>query len=697
MAFVYKSVRDLDKPIEKENDIITSNRIHKKIKRNKTNNNNKLIKNFSTNIELKRKQSPFGSNQKREFLYLKNDKFCPGPGSYEINDNIIKKSFNKNMISQYSDEYNDYDYYDQTNLRLFISKEERFKNFNNNDNPGPGEYQLTKLPQIKHQPSNKKYEIRKSKSYLVNSPKRMISIPSKGNNYGYIIDKNGEKKLEENPYLLLGNNNNNKEIVGPGSYDVIPKWKKNITDWSKNSQREKEDKESNKINEEIINNIDMLINELKTKNKHKLQNNIKTEPTFSLINSNDPNHIVNYSLKDEKIKINNLKLSNINNNKDNFKNEYLKIDNLSKSNEINHSYLRILNDELYYKNKYNKKSGNDFKYPGPGEYDLPDEYENIANSKQCNNFGSSSSRGLMYPIQKNKIKIGDNNKDKKLKVYSFNEYNVKKNITEKNNDKNNINKKLMNKNKSVKNSLFFLRLKKNNKKIKLDNLCINERKNEKNNFDYINSSFESTDKNRNANIIYNNNSVENFGSLEKRFNEITKKEITPGVGTYSLVKTQENKSNKYQSNSPYNIVIQSINKSNKISDALKNKISNLNHKSPPVGLYSPELKDSIEYNCKKKNQQNTKNIGFNNNEERFFKIDNQKDYSNGIGKYNLIKEDKEIKQQKAPFIFGDERNNILNLMKNKNGNLDYENLGPGSYRYGSYFDWIKKSFNKNFT
>ena len=36
-------------------------------------------------------------------------------------------------------------------------------------------------------------------------------------------------------------------------------------------------------------------------------------------------------------------------------------------------------------------------------------------------------------------------------------------------------------------------------------------------------------------------------------------------------------------------------------------------------------------------------------------------------------------------------------MKNKNGNLDYENLGPGSYRYGSYFDWIKKSFNKNFT
>ena len=88
------------------------------------------IKNFSTNIELKRKQSPFGSNQKREFLYLKNDKFCPGPGSYEINDNIIKKSFNKNMISQYSDEYNDYDYYDQNNLKLFISKEERFKNFN---------------------------------------------------------------------------------------------------------------------------------------------------------------------------------------------------------------------------------------------------------------------------------------------------------------------------------------------------------------------------------------------------------------------------------------------------------------------------------------------------------------------------------------------------------------------------------------
>ena len=219
MAFVFKSSKDLDKPIEKEYDILTSKRNHKRkkntLKKNKTK-QNKLLNNFNVKPPIPRKQSAFGSSQKRDFLHLKINQCSPGPGRYDLDNDFIKRSFNNIITSSENKEHNnDNEFLEENNLKLFISKEERFKN-KKNENPGPGEYNIMKLPHIKKDIFNRKNDIKKSKSYQTNSSKREISIPSRGNNYGYIINSKGEKKLEQEPNLLLNKNNN----LGPGCYDI---------------------------------------------------------------------------------------------------------------------------------------------------------------------------------------------------------------------------------------------------------------------------------------------------------------------------------------------------------------------------------------------------------------------------------------------------------------------------------------------
>lgn len=729
MAFVFKSARDLDKKIERPYKIPTRNRVRKLMKY-KSYNSNKLIECLSQKLLSERKQSAFGSNQKRELLFSNKKKgFSPGPGSYEVYDNFIKKSFNKFLTSKDNEEKkdndNNIDILCQNNLKLFISKEERFKNFNiNNDIPGPGEYDLIKLPQL-HKLFNKRYHINKSKSFMTKSLKSLNSIPSNGNIYGYKIENNGEQISRESLNKSIENNNNSsiKKSLSPGNYNIIrDKLKKNILDWNKNNDKKKEDTIVNKNNEEFTDNTEIILDENNNIIKPNLlpnlcNNNMSTEPTtsgkinnFSVIISKDSNLVTSSNIQNQRNKINNLKNKNYSMKNINTNNiiEQQKEKREVKKN-ISYNILRILNDELKHKKILNKYLGNKMPYPGPGEYNLPDEYEKISNTKKCDNFGSSMSRGILFPL-KIKNLIGINKEEPNLKICSFHEYDENNTQTNEFDKNNNNTENIIKQNKSEKKDYFSLRLlkKSNNQSIKVDKLDkldnidteIDESQyynlNNNNSNSNINSnSLESSYKIRN--ISKSKKYIEHFGSLSKRFNDLCKKEITPGVGTYSLVKTQENKYNKYQSKSPYNIIIQNLNKNkNTFSDNLKNEIQNLNHKSPPVGLYYPELRDCIEYNCKKKCQRNGRNAPFSYNSERFYEINSQKDFSNDIGKYNLIKGEKEMTQQKAPFSFSDERNNVLDLLKYKKGNNNTDNLGAGSYRNGSYFDWIKKSFNKDF-
>ena len=720
MAFVFKSSKDLEKPIEKEYDIISSKRIHK-IKKNvlkkNQSNKNKILDNFVVKPPLPRKKSAFGSNQKRDFLNLNLHQYSPGPGSYEIDSNFIKKSFNNNInLSYNNNKYKRFDVFDfeENNLNLFISKEERFRDYIKSENPGPGEYNLMKLPNIKKNISNKKFEIQKSRSYLTNSPKRDITIPSKGNDYGYLINNKGEKILEENPYSLFNKEKNN---IGPGSYNIQINWKKNnALDWSKNSSRKNINK---KEHDEMINKLDLLISQL---NKIKvrddlLNNNISTEPSnnnsqyISRISSSNYSNIISNSLPDENKKNNSLKLDksnntneiieNINNENKNKINDIKYNESISSLNKNHYNYIQILDDE-YHKEILNRYLESKQNNPGPGKYSLLSEFEKLAFSQKSKNFGSSSSRGLLYPAYKNKIKIGRQKFDKNLKIYSS--YEKPKNnsikddsskIIESNSDIH----ELISKNKGNKSSLNLRNFETKFKYIteKRENEEEEEEINDKNYNIEINNDEKEEDEGETKKINNINKKIENFGSLEKRFYEKPIKFITPGVGTYSFVKSIGNIENKYKSNSPYNKVIKNLKKNYQFSDDKKNIIYDINHRSPPIGLYSPESKNCIEYDCKKKLELNKGNkVAFFNNVEKFFKLNNQKDFSNDLGKYNIIKTEIEMKQQKAPFFCNEERNCKIKVLDNNSGNNNDKNLGPGSYRYDSYFDWIKKSFNKDF-
>ena len=733
MAFVFKNNKEIVKPNQKEYNVCLSQKIYRIKKDDLKKNKTKRIRMLNGSIikpPILRKQSAFGSDKKRDFLFLKLNQCSPGPGSYELSDNLIKKSFNINITSMGSDDYNKnhsniygFDY--QNKPKLFISKEERFKKIKEDNNPGPGNYELTKFPKNEREVSNKMFGLKKSRSYLSNSPKRNISIPSKGNNFGYKFDEKGELILEEDSNLLR---NNGKDIVGPGSYDInLPKIQKGILDWSKTSTDNKNKKGRNKIKEEVFNNIEMIMDDTNNNenNKYNLFNNSKTE-TETENNNNDQSQNLNYkdkginvnttqknenfkkNIKEIKIKINESNYEK--NNKSNIIFNIDDIDYLSNPEHFNYNYLRMLYDKYYYKQILNKYSLNKSQSPGPGSYYFTDEFENIANYSKSDNFGSSSSRGLLYEKKENKILIGnklntnrEREKDKKLKInYSFDKNKSKRNYIK--NDCGEIldlNKKII-KNKCVK----ILKQNINLNKYKDIFNKLNTEEKRKINDEYItkikdNDKEKEKDKNHDNNgkkiINKSSSKIEKFGSLEKRFLEASPVNATPGVGTYSLIKSYKNYRDKYKSNSPYNAIIQKLNRVNGISDELKNKIYKLNHKTPPIGLYSPELKNCIEYDSAKKSQQNTeKKIGFLSEEKRFFILDNQKDVYNDVGKYNLTRDEKEINQQKVPFAFGEDRNYKINIFNYNMGNYNNNKIGPGVYRYDSYFDWHKKSFNKNF-
>ena len=227
----------------------------------------------------------------------------------------------------------------------------------------------------------------------------------------------------------------------------------------------------------------------------------------------------------------------------------------------------MLCDKYYYKQILNKYSLNKSQSPGPDSYYFLDEFDNIVNYSKWGNFGSSSSRGLFYEKKENKIIIGnkpninkEREKDKKLKInYSFDKNKSKGNFIKNDCDEIfDLNKKI-NKNKSVKNYTIL----KQNININKDIFNkLNTEEKIKINDEYI-SKIKDKDKDKDKNldnigkkiINKNNSKIEKFGSLEKRFLEAWPVNATPGLGTYSLIKSYKNYKDKYKSNSPYNVII----------------------------------------------------------------------------------------------------------------------------------------------
>ena len=226
------------------------------------------------------------------------------------------------------------------------------------------------------------------------SPRRILTIPTQNNHFGYTVDEKGNVELLEDPDIYEKFNGTKNNSVGPDRYNIFPSpRKKFVIDWSKN-----------------------------TDNK-------------DILNKNFLSDIKNIKLLS---KLDNLFLTNVVNKKNINKNDEIKSE-LSKNN--NPRIKDFKKEEEYLKQKflnYEKQKQEMQAYIGPGSYNLSDEFIITPKKDKFQNFGSSKSRNL-----DSKKKAKSNSIDENIKYYFLIEKN-KENKFE-NNDKMNI----------YKNSKFF--------------------------------------------------------------------------------------------------------------------------------------------------------------------------------------------------------------------------------------------------
>ena len=664
MAFVFRSQQNKEKPIKTEDILHTNEKIEKEILENKWTKNNIINHNINSNVNF-----AFFSSSKKEPSYYYHEK-NPGPGSYD--PQLSKKSLD-NLNEDISN--------DDTN-KMFISKEERFKpNEYNNDLPGPGKYYKEYIFNQKQNLNPRKESgilYKKSQKFCINSAKRKITIPSKGNNFGYSIDNEGAIQLKQDPQIKNKFNGTYKDSVGPGHYSIENAyWKKNnALDWNKNMEK------------------NFLLKKMSIENNSN--KGIQTEPNNIKEYSNEElspylvsslNSIIyhkdNNNNKDNNIK-NERRIKNIITKRQKYPNISLKYS----FDEINLNNQSKLQQKLF-KRSYVKESNS----PGPGKYQLLDEFDIIANNKQNQNFGSNQDRGLLSLNDKKKIlklELNKNNNEILINVL---------NPTEGNDVKTENNKTFKN------NSVKLMPIRTKNDKIKhLISLKSDSIKNKFiNNRNELNSKlgpgiYDPDIKKHNF-----SNDIQNFGSLSKRF--IIYDNIDSNINInnkgYKSLNTEEENNNEekkivhFKSQVPLNILrrnVKGISFSNLESN--KDNILNENRKSPPVGYYSPEKKLSIEHDAKLLLKYNEKSPGFGDGEKRFYEKENNENENLGAGSYNILTPEKKFTQRKVPFIFSIEKNGRGSMLDN---HLIKSNLAPGMYKYNDKNDWNKKSFNKLFS
>ena len=185
------------------------------------------IKNIDSSINkeniISRIKAPFNS-QAKGHQFVKDINNYPGPGSYNLESDIIKPQLNA------SENMN------------FMANTPRFKNDNKliGNNPGPGSYNINRgdkplfQRRILHHMNSKN---KSNNNYKYNSINSVSSIPSKNHNYGYLENEEGELiqaivPMGEN--YFSGEKNNS---VGPGRYYIYFQEKNPIVKWNRMSAR----------------------------------------------------------------------------------------------------------------------------------------------------------------------------------------------------------------------------------------------------------------------------------------------------------------------------------------------------------------------------------------------------------------------------------------------------------------------------
>ena len=182
------------------------------------------------------------------------------------------------------------------------------------------------------------------------SSRRILTIPTHNNHFGYSVDEKGKMELLEDPDILEKFNGTKNNSIGPDRYNIIPSPRKRlIIDWSKNLD------DKNILNKNIKPNI----------------KNIK------LLNKLDNLFLTNVKRRSN--------MNQDNENKTEFsKNNNFRIKDWKKEEE----YLR--DKLLKYENQKKKQEA----LLGPGSYNLYDEFNISPKKIKFQNFGSSKSRNM---------------------------------------------------------------------------------------------------------------------------------------------------------------------------------------------------------------------------------------------------------------------------------------------------------------
>ena len=632
MAMVFRSTKDSENPKKNyENDKVSLNTDF--IEKYNRYSDNKSRNRLPEEIHFNGKKIGFGSlTEKNSYFNINScNNFSPGPGTYNLNNNMIKKCYNKfiNSDKKITDILDD----DNSSV-CFLSNQKRFKTDNFESTPGPGHYfSEKKNKKDENKKLITKYRVTYGKTF---SPNRVISIP-----YSY-----DERNIDEH-VELDHDHNKSKE--------------KDKISLSKNINKDD-------INHKILSN---------NKNKEKGLSNNSSQY--------DSNNFFNSKTSTFPTISNSLSIINYNNNINSSLDKYFHLEKSMKevklSNTNTYKYNYSYNN-IHEKNKpkiiISRNTG-----PGPGQYSISNIYDKKSKDIKFQNFGSTSVRDIFSSLNLKNYK----NFFKEKNLDNINDNNNENNIITINNKKPKILKSKSFTDKNKYKNLSKLKIFYKSKEDILKEKNIYEKKLSLNSLGPGAYEPENVNNKHMKKLNY-----ENFGSLEKRFPISSSGGNTPGPGKYLSLKYWGSET-KIKTNSfiPQNILKENAKKIKALKENIFiKKIISEKNKSPSVGLYSPEKINSIDYNNQKLKDKNSifNFFGFGSTIDRVKLLNNKKeDKVDQI--YNLDYPEVKFGQQIAPFSSSTEKKEgEYFIIKDNNAKT-----GPGSYRADSYFDWNKKSYN----
>ena len=363
MAMVFKSKKDLEKPIQKKDKIPGPGDYLPQTKFRK--------------IHLNKE--PFLSTINGTFHKRNN---FPGPGAYyqddilihflknvqnqKITDSNEKRSLSQSKINEITNENNSREKFG------FNSKTKRFNIIVDSNKPGPGYYfpKINKYYKNRIQKIKEEYNAKQRKLNRITKEINLVpTIPAKNQKYGFDVLEDGKLVQKKAPNLNQTYTGEKGDSVGPGSYEIEKKneWYKTrphwtmskdvrncyITNWENMSKIENPSLISTNHSEHThstnFNNSNLLSSI--TANKFFVDDNLNV---FEL----SPYNISNYSISNY-------------DSQTNFNNSNINFEKIIQSQKKLNNTKPIIN-HLYHNEKLKKKNSREIfkinKTPGPGFY-----------------------------------------------------------------------------------------------------------------------------------------------------------------------------------------------------------------------------------------------------------------------------------------------------------------------------------------